>query len=188
MSSYQPADLTGLVAGLDPRPAHVVVRLYLPEEQPPQAHSLAQIESARRAGCSVGGYLWAYGDLDPRQSVRAACSLASRAQLTLPVLWMDCEGYGADPGPDAAWLRAALDECERLGVRGGIYTGRWWAERRLPAGEFARVPLWAAWYNGRADLDSVPLFAAWRREMLWGHQYVGEGLDLDVFDARALGG
>ena len=125
VSSHQSSDLGTLIRTHGPK--HVVVRLYLPEENPLQDHTRAQIASARAAGCTVGGYVWCYQDLDPRKTVRDAVTLARSVHLMLPVLWLDCETYKnssgvTESGPDAAWLRAAIDECRQLGVKPGIYT------------------------------------------------------------------
>jgi lysozyme len=156
------------------------VRLYLPGERPPQEHSLKQIASARANGCTVGGYIWCYPDFDSKQSVWDALALAARANLDLPVLWLDVETYGNDPGPSVGWLQAAVEECQAKGVQAGIYTGRWyWRYYAADSTELSDLPLWVAQYDGVADLDSVKLFGGWKQAA--GKQYQGEGLDLDVF-------
>ena len=86
VSSHQPRDLSAIIG--QHRPAHVVVRMYLPEESPPQEHSVAQVESARANGCSVGAYVWAYRSSDPRETVRDGLALARRCGLEPPVLWI----------------------------------------------------------------------------------------------------
>jgi hypothetical protein len=166
------------------------VKLYLPEESISPDHARAQIASARAAGCTVGGYVWCYGTLDPRKTVRDAIALARSANLALPVLWLDCEKYTdsrgvTDPGPDAVWLRAAIDESRKLGVRPGIYTGGWWwHEVMANTREFSDVPLWAAEYDGNPDLADFAPFGGWTRAS--GKQWAeklpsGAGLDQDVF-------
>jgi hypothetical protein len=186
VASYQPADLADLIKGLTPRPEHVVVRLYLPWEKPSRQHSLDQIASARWAGCSVGGICWPYPEVDPRQTVLEALTLADHAGLTLPILWMDLETYDGQPGPDADWLLKAADAGVKQGVKCGLYTAQWYIDTYVPdAARLGHLPLWAAFYNHIADLDSVPIFGGWTRNMLWGHQYNADGIDRDVFDARA---
>jgi hypothetical protein len=188
VSSHQASDLRTLIG--QHRPAHVVVKLYLPVENVSGDYSRAQITSAKAAGCTVGGYVWCYGSEDPRKTVRDAIGLARSAGVELPVLWLDCESYTVggevrDPGPDAAWLRAAIDESRELGVKPGIYTGGWWwRERMNNSREFADLPLWAADYNGNADIEDVRLFGGWTHAS--AKQFAeklpsGAGLDQDVF-------
>jgi hypothetical protein len=194
VSSHQSSDLRSLIGAH--RPTHVVVKLYLPEESISQDHTRAQIASARAAGCTVGGYVWCYRELDPRKTVRDAIALARSAGAELPVLWLDCETYKVqgvvrDPGPNAAWLRAAVDESRALGVRPGIYTGRWWwREFMEDTREFADLPLWAAEYDGNTDIDDVTLFGGWTRAS--GKQWAeklpsGAGLDQNVFLGEVSG-
>ena len=188
VSSYQPRDLSGIIG--EHQPAHVVVRMYLPEERPPEEHSRSQVKSARANGCSVGAYVWAYRSLDPYPTIRNAVGLARRCDLEPPVLWIDCESYREggvlkDAGPDAAWLHAAIDECRTLGVTPGIYTGGWWWREYMGnTTEFADLPLWTAHYDEIADLGKVALFGGWTRAC--GKQYSeklpdGRGLDRNVF-------
>jgi GH25 family lysozyme M1 (1,4-beta-N-acetylmuramidase) len=188
VSSHQSSDLGSLISTHGPN--HIVVRLYLPEENPSQDHTRAQIASARAAGCTVGGYVWCYQDMDPRKTVRDAIALARSVHLMLPVLWLDCETYKnssgvTERGPDAPWIRAAADECRQLGVRPGIYTARWWWRDFMDdTTEFADLPLWAAEYDDNPDVDDVTLFGGWTRAS--GKQYAeklpsGAGLDQNVF-------
>lgn len=195
VSSHQSRDLRTLIG--THRPAHVVVKLYLPEESISQDHSRAQIASALAAGCTVGGYVWCYRDENPRKTVRDAIGLARSAGAELPVLWLDCETYKVngeirDPGPDAAWLREAVAESRALGIRPGIYTGGWWWREFMDnSREFAELPLWAAEYDGNPDVDDVTMFGGWTRAS--GKQYAerlpsGDGLDQNVFRDDVSGG
>ena len=188
VSSHQPRNLRGIITQNGAE--HVVVKLYLPEEVIDQGYSGAQIESARAAGCTVGGYIWCYRDLDPRKSVRDGVELARSSGLDLPMLWLGCESYTdahgrvLDPGPDADWLRAAIDECRQLGARPGLRTGFWWVRDHFPGGstafaEFSELPLWLADYDGVADVKFRAPFAGFTR--LHGKQYSADGIDLDVF-------
>lgn len=182
MASYQPRDLTALIR--NHRAQHVVVRLYQPPEHPPQDHSLAQIESARANGCTVGGYLWLYRDLDPKRQVFDAVSLAQRAGVALPVLWLDIEPYTDGSLPSVYQIHQAVDEARRLGMRPGIYTGAWvWPRLGNPTA-FADLPLWAAEYNHTPDLESVRLFGGWERAS--GHQYSDDPVDQNVFAAEVI--
>jgi hypothetical protein len=185
VSSHQPRDLSAIIR--QHRPDHVIVRMYLPEENPPQEHSIAQVESARENGCSVGAYVWAYRSSDARQTIRDGLALARRCGLEPPVLWIDCETYlDVDPGPDATWLREAVDECRRAGVQPGIYTGGWWWRDKLGnSTEFADLPLWAAEYCEPRDPASCTLFGGWTRAA--GKQWTENPVDRSTFLAEVCG-
>jgi hypothetical protein len=161
-----------------------VVRLYLPAETPPQQHSLDQMASAKANGCTVGGYMWCYKDADPRLSVREALALAKQAGVTLPILWLDMEPFTDGTMPDAYWLSQAVDECVLRGVKAGVYTGSWCWNLGTA---FKALPLWVAQYSGGPTLDDIQLFGGWTSDMVWGKQYIGEGLDQDVFRREATG-
>lgn len=188
VASYQPRDVTTLVRELGCE--GVIVRLYLPAENPSQDHSLAQIASAQAAGCVVGGYMWCYPDLDPHQSVIEALALAERAGLNLPVLWLDLETYEGAPGPNALWLRRAIAQCEANGVQAGFYTAKWYWDAYMPGfTEFgtADVPLWAAVYEDLPqgqDLDHWVPFGGWGH--LTGKQWTSTPVDRNVMLASAF--
>jgi Glycosyl hydrolases family 25 len=186
IASHQRTDVGAIVSTENPRPTHIVVRMYLPEESPPLQHSVDQANSARAEGCTVGAYLWAYRDLDPRKSVRNALALAKQCGMDPPpVMWIDCETYArangtTDPGPDADWLRQAIDECRQLGARPGFYTAEWWWRGYLGnTTEFADIPLWTAQYDHIANPNSVGLYGGFGSAA--GKQWNGTGLDRDVF-------
>lgn len=192
VSSNQPSDLSAIIN--QEKPDHIVVRMYIPGERPPAQYSLDQVASARAAGCTVGAYLWAYRSFDPRKSVRDALAVAKQCGMDPPpILWIDCELYKVgnsveDPGPDADWLRQAIDECRQQGVQPGIYTGGWWWKGYMgDTQEFGDVPLWAAEYQGAAVPSAVTLFGGWKQAH--GKQWSGTGLDRDVFlmEATTLG-
>lgn len=191
VSSHQPRDLTAIIA--EHRAEHVIVRLYIPGERPSPEHSVAQIESTRANNASIGGYCWCYLSFDPVATVRQALLLAELAGVKLPILWLDCETYNPtgnnveDPGPNAAWLRAAIAECRRLGVRPGIYTALWWVQSYLSDdfGEFADIPTWLAKYNHIETLESVEPLPGSSRAMVYGHQFSADSVDLSVFRRKA---
>jgi hypothetical protein len=181
-------DLRALIAAHDPQ--HVVVKIYLPQESPPQEHTLEQMWSAQANGCTIGGYIWCYRDLDPRQAVRDALALLRGQSLSVPVLWLDIETYPADgsiPGP--IWIEDAVEEAQALGQPAGIYTSRemWRRAMTHPDNDlFSHLPLWAAQYDGVPDLGAVDLFGGWTHAS--GKQYISTPIDLDVFDLAVTGG
>ncbi len=178
VSSFQPADLTNVIASSHAE--FVLVKLYLPEERPPQETSLNQIASVQRNGKRVGGYVWAYADLDAVKTVDDAIDLAVRGGVQLRTLWLDVETYEGKPGPGMVWLRKAADRCRARGVQAGIYTGKWyWDEYMKGVTGLADLPLWLAQYDNVPDLNQVKLFGGWTRAV--GKQYRVDSIDHDVF-------
>jgi hypothetical protein len=165
------------------QPDHVVVKLYQTIESIPQNYSRDQIASAQAAGCTVAGYVWLYADSDPRAQIRDVVALAKSCGLT-GVLWIDVEPYIDHTIPTVDQVSEALDECRVLGVKAGIYSGEWVFEQCFPGiTSLAQVgiPIWVAEYNGVSDLLTVTAFGGWRQEMIWGHQYSADTIDLNVF-------
>ena len=192
VSSHQPRDLTDILAN-HPQVEHVVVKLYLPGESISQDHSIARAESARQHGRSVSGYFWCYESFDPARSVLEAHNLAVTCGIPeSAVLWLDCETYFDGSGstwPTEEWIRTAIHFAWLHNWPVGIYTAAWFWNGYLGGStEFRDTPLWAADYNLSADLASVALFGGWSYEDgLVGHQYDVADIDLDVFQADALG-
>ncbi len=186
VSSHQPRNLSTLIAQYQVQ--HVIVRMYLPEETPPEAHSLAQVESARANGCTVGAYCWAYPSLEPRKTVQDAVVLARRCGMDPPpVLWIDCEDYlDVDHGPSVPWLAEAVHEAYRLGVEPGIYTGAWWwVPRTGNSAAFHTLPLWSAEYGTPHDLETWTSYGGWTHLSM--KQYQGNPIDLNVCDPAVTG-
>lgn len=152
------------------------MRLYLPiEGTDKQQHSLAQIDSAKANGATLGGYVWAYGDVDPLSTVDDALHLAG-SNLP-PVLWFDVEQSIYTP-PTLEWLNMAGRHCDSLGQRKGIYSSaeQWKALYGAAVLEGDWLG-WAAGYNGVPDLN-VPGFGGCE---IVGHQFADKPVDQSVF-------
>lgn len=174
VSSHQPTDLTALIQ--ENQVEQVIVRLYLPWEQPSQDISRAQIASAKAAGCRVGGYCWLYPESDPHDTVYQAGVLARDCGLNLEHLWIDIEPYEGGPIPSVDRIRTALNTCAAYGIQGGIYTSEWcWAH----GNQFTDIPLWAAQYDGIADPNVFTPFGGW--SACAAKQYQGDPIDLSAW-------
>src|SRR4030095_4187743 len=155
VSNYQPRDLSGLIAehGI----GHVVVRLWLPEEQPDAGYALDQIWSALGSGCTVGGYWWAYRGLSPEQSVEDAYALWQRAGAgEIPILWPDVEPYENEGCPNEDWTNRACRHIEQLGLGSGAYIADWVVDQfwmRHVGEEMKARIAWLANHNGQATLS-----------------------------------
>lgn len=171
--------MEAVLSRLTPRPTHVVVRLSLESEAMRQI-ARNQAVAAVACGATCGGYVWGYQASDPAATVRDALALLEPVNITIPILWIDLED---SPGPDVAWLRAAVAEAQRMGARVGVYSGNWWLEPHFGnTVEFAGLPYWCANYNGDPSL-TVPSYGGM---VICGHQWTdkdpsGGGLDRDVF-------
>ncbi len=149
-SSAQPRDLSGLVATYHPE--HVIVKLYQSIETIPQSYSVDQAQSAIDAGCTVGGYVWLYRDVDVNRQINDAVKLYGIAGCQGP-LWVDVETYTDGSIPTEQQVMDALSLIELAGLVGGIYSSReMW--RRIGNPTWApHNPAWVADYNEKADLD-----------------------------------
>lgn len=183
VASYQPTDLSGLIAKAGA--GHVVVRMYQSTSEGArlQEHSRQQVASVLANGCSVGGYCWLYAAGDPARQVQESLDLAASIGIVLPVLWLDIEKYTDGSCPNADQVMAALNYGRSLGQRMGVYTGLYIWRAQLGGVDFSGELLWAAAYNGIPDL-STPSYGGMT---VVGHQYndvAGDGssLDVDVFD------
>lgn len=155
VSNHQPTDISHYISSCGA--THVIVKAYQSiEVDGGRMHAKAQIASAHSCGASVATYVWLYAGVPAEQQVDDALSLH-----VPPILWLDIEPYTDGSCPTAAEIHAAVDYCERIGQRVGIYTGKWvWDQRGYPPA-WSRLPLWTADYNGDPDLDHVTLYGGW---------------------------
>jgi len=113
--------------------------------------------------------------------------------------WPDLFGVAIDveiKGVTEAIMADAFDEVLRQGQRPFLYTGNWfWNWWALELGHFPDASAFAAWiayYNGVADLASVPPRPGYGP--IIGHQYAGSTaafgttVDFNVFDTAWLAG
>lgn len=184
VASYQPTDLTNLIAKANAK--HIVVRMYQKtiEGSTLQNHSRAQVKSALENGCTVSTpYMWLYANVDPTRQINESIDLALSCNINLKLMFIDVEPYTDNSLPTVANIQAALDACAARGVQGAIYSGSWvWP--RLGNPSFPGVPLWFAVYDGIPALDLKPFGDM----ILIGKQFndklpSGESLDMDIFDA-----
>lgn len=205
VSSHQGTDIGPLIDRF--QPAHVIVKLYLPQELGGTGagdYTIPQAQTARERGCTLGGYVWGYADLDPARTIRHAKAVADAAGIVIDgsvigydsllqqpihgILWLDIETYvdswtGDESIPDVDWISAAEAEANRLGVSMGIYTSpEMW--RRATGDsfntEFRHLSLWAAQYTPPApDIDAYRPFGGWAR--CQGRQWTSTPIDQNVF-------
>jgi GH25 family lysozyme M1 (1,4-beta-N-acetylmuramidase) len=185
VASYQTADLSHYIQISDAR--HVVVRAYMEMESPSADHSVAQAQSARANGCSVGVYGWLYAGMSPWEQVRQMVATMERMGPCVGPLWLDIERYTDGSLPSVEEIGAALEACGEFGVVGGIYTGAYiWQELGNP--QFPDVPLWFASYDSEPSFSQSESFGAMA---VWGKQYSstapdGSPLDMDSFAPEAV--
>jgi len=164
--------------------AGVVVGLWHGLDANPYA--LNSLANAKDEGLLRGGYA-VVNDRPGRDAVRAAQQAAGGHWPQLFGVAIDVEIRGVTE----AILADAFDELERQGQRPLNYTGNWfWNWWALELGHFpdaSHVAAWPAYYNGIADLASVPPRPGYGP--IVGHQYrgstsaYGTTVDFNVFDA-----
>jgi Glycosyl hydrolases family 25 len=173
-SSYQVATLPSLIRTLEPE--LVICRLYLPWENPSQDVSKNLVSVAKAHGCKVGGYFWAYSSSDPKDSIKAALSLALDCGFKPDILWIDVETYTDSTIPNESWLRSAQEAADSFGQKVGAYSGiNYWKQIGNPS--FPNWYLWSANYNNTHDLV-LPVYGDM---ILVGHQYTDVPCDRSVF-------
>jgi hypothetical protein len=161
VSNHQPQDLTELIKTFNPD--FVIVKMYLPEEWPPQSWSFNQAASAKANGKKVWGYFWGYLDLDPRKSAVDAIQLLKACGGEQLII--DVEPYvSAYPPYDVSmpsqnWLRAAVDTCITHGITPWIYTGKWCWNLGT---EFAYLKL----HNAQYDHEPFRPYGGWQVESM----------------------
>ena len=152
-------------------------------------YALNSLANAKDEGLLRGGYT-VVNNRSGRDAVRAA-------QQTAGGHWAQLFGVAVDVeirGVTEAILADAFDEVLRQNQRPFLYTGNWfWNWWALELGHFpdaSRVAAWIAYYNGIADLASVPSRPGYGP--IVGHQYrgstpaYGTTVDFNVFDAAWL--
>jgi hypothetical protein len=185
VASYQTEDVSHYVAISGAH--HVVVRAYQDLEAPSVDHSVAQAQSARANGCSVGVYGWLYAGMSPWEQVRQMVATMERMGPCVGPLWLDIERYTDGSLPSVEEIGAALEACGEFGMVGGIYTGAYiWQELGNP--QFPDVPLWFASYDSEPSFSQSDGFGAMA---VWGKQYSstapdGSPLDMDSFAPEAV--
>lgn len=209
VSSHQGSDINHLIDQF--QPAHVIVKLYLPQElggTGADEYTWPQAQTAKYRGCTLGGYVWGYADLDPAQTIRDAKAVADAVgividgsiigydsllqQLIHGILWLDIETYvdtwtGDESIPDVLWIAAAEAEAVRLGVVMGMYTSREMWRRCTGDGDdpsFAHLRQWAAQYSPpTASLDDYRPFGG--QTECYGRQWTSTPIDQNVFREAA---
>ena len=190
VSSHQAADLTSLIDLFTPE--LVIVKLYQKIEkitpqgnsQMAQAHSRAQIASARAAGREVSGYMWLYANVDPETAVDQAIDLAIEAHLALPFLAIDVETYVDGTIPDGLLIARAIAQCVKRNVEPVIYWSKeMWQRAGSPTDDVYNVYQWVAQYGGFEpdDLYSVDAVVG-PHYLVVGHQWTSVPIDRNVFD------
>ena len=167
-----------------------VVGTQYPPSPYPAGCAHLQIPALLDAGIEVEAYLYLWFAQDPAQQVRDALAVIAPWGERIGRLWIDVEDEtgNLDAAARIAHVRAAVQAC--AGVPTGVYTAAWfWRPHMEDTAALAALPLWAAQYDGRADLDVMP-FGGWARAAM--KQYVGDtsigglsGVDLDWYEEAA---
>lgn len=185
VSSHQGMDISAVVRQFSPD--HVIVKLYQSIELGGDGakYSVAQAHTARSLGCTTGGYVWLYANVDGAKQVIDALATADRAAVAFSQynpLWLDCERYTDGSNPSVEVIHQAVAECQRRHVPCGIYTGAWWWKPYTGnSTAFMKLPLWAAVYDGKAEMVDVA-FGGWRT--LAGKQWTSTPVDRNVFRSK----
>ena len=163
----------------------VIVQIVDPPPGYPPSVFRQQIPVLLGAGIEVEAYvyLWLAGDTAAR--VRWAEAEIAPWRERIGRMWLDVEDVTVPEDQDAnrAAVLAAVDACR---MPAGIYSAGWyWRPYMGDTAAFARLPLWAAEYDGEASFRFTP-FGGWTACAM--KQHIGEssiaglsGLDQDWY-------
>lgn len=149
-----------------------------------------QLSGAIQVGLEVASYVliapWT-GWTGPQQ-VAAGMTQAQAYKDKLRFVAIDVEIDGVTE----KMIRDSLDTVKELGQRPIIYTGWWWWYGHFNNSHaFSHIPLWAADYDGEANLDTR-MYGGWTKAV--GKQYAGTtmlhgvNVDLNFFDDEFVKG
>ncbi|MEI6136062.1 MAG: GH25 family lysozyme [Chloroflexota bacterium] len=146
-----------------------------------------QIPALLDAGIEVQAYVYLWFAEDASAQVRAALDVIVPWRDRIARLWIDVEDESGtlDAAARVDVVARAVATCGAMPT--GIYTAAWfWRSRMDDATAFAALPLWAAQYDGGANLE-VSAFGGWACAAM--KQYDGDAtlaglshLDLDWYE------
>lgn len=121
-----------------------------------------QLQTAVAGGMTVDAYVVLYWDQSIPAQVETA--LATVAGFPIGRLWLDIEVHpgGRSVAQLEALIQQGLDACGDTTC--GIYTGKWWWDAYMRGStRFSHVPVWYAYYDQIASLDtwSYQAFGGW---------------------------
>lgn len=149
-----------------------VVGTQYPPRPYPAGCAHQQIPALLDTGIEVEAYVYLWFAQDPVEQVRTGLAVIAPWRERIGRLWIDVEDEtgNLDAAGRIAHVRAAVAACGRMPA--GIYTAAWfWRPRMEDTAAFAALPLWAAQYDGRADLEVTP-FGGWAGAAM--KQYAGD--------------
>lgn len=138
-----------------------------------------QMQVLTDAGLELHAYVYLYFGRNVIQ--QTAQPLAKVTEFPIERVWLDAEDMtsGMKPFRIAAQLLLAEREVNRAGRKPGIYTRRsWWNHYMKEMPTFNHLPLWAAWWNGRADYEGFRFFGGWTELAM--KQYAADSMELGV--------
>ena len=124
----------------------------------PDKRFARNMSECKRLGIHRGAYIFSRATTESaaRTEARYIIEKCKPYGFDMP-LYIDIEAYSWSA---YAVARAYLQECDRLGVRGGIYASTSWFNNYIHPEKFSKYPLWAAqWGRFR---PSVRLYGMWQ--------------------------
>ena len=122
----------------------------------------SNMQNAKAAGLHVGAYIFsrALNLKQAREEAKRIIKACKPYKCDLP-LYIDLE-WSEQAQIANALATAYLDECDKQGVKGGIYANLNWFKNYINAKKFAKYPLWIAQYNDKMTHENPDLFGMWQ--------------------------
>lgn len=146
--------------------------------------AVRQAKNAQAAGLEVEAYIYYYFAQSMPERTRAC--LAAIAGLGIKRVWMDAEDEKHDLKPSvlASKLRYVQGLIEAAGYSTGIYTAAWWWNKWMDGQDFTDLPLWDAYWDKDADIDT-PTYGGWKQAEMSQHTndttYAGIWCDINSY-------
>lgn len=120
------------------------------------------MKEAKKAGIHIGAYIFsrAVNAAQAKEEAQRIIAACKPYDPDLPI-YMDLEAKNLAPIADTL-ATAFLAECDRQGVRGGLYASLYWMEHYLTAKKFKAYPLWVAQYYTELQHAHPEWFGMWQ--------------------------
>lgn len=125
-------------------------------------HFEKNMKEAKKAGLHIGAYIFsrAVNAAQAKEEAQRIIAACKPYDLDMPI-YMDLEASNLSGIADAL-ASAFLAECDRQGVKGGIYANLYWMEHYITAKKFKEYPLWVAQYYKELQHAHPEWFGMWQ--------------------------
>lgn len=120
------------------------------------------MKQAKANGIHIGAYIFsrAVNVAQAKEEAQRIIAACKPYKLDMPI-YIDLEASNLAKIADTI-ADAFLKECDRQGVRGGIYANLYWFEHYITAKKFKGYPLWIAQYYKELQVKNPSWYGMWQ--------------------------